>query len=333
MYINYTPSEKKPMQKTPKSFYGIIGTSASMHAVFDMIRRAAQTDVSVLITGDSGTGKELVARAIHDCSSRRNGPYLPFNTGAIAPNLIGSTLFGHRKGSFTGAIQNQKGHFELAHGGTIFLDEIAGMDQEMQIALLRVLETKRIRPIGAARSKTFDARIIAASNKDLRRLASAGRFREDLLFRLEVFSIALPKLAERPEDIPVLFDYFLIKYNKEYSKSVTGVANDALRRLLKYHWPGNVRELENVIRRGILLTDNHKKITMSHLPLQISASKRGFEKLILKPGMTLDEIQKKVIGMTLHSCGGNKAVTAKTLGITRKTLYDKLKRYNITKRF
>lgn len=329
MYKNYTQVERELMNKHTRSFYGIIGSSRSIQAVFDMIKRAAQTDVSVLITGQSGTGKELVAKAIHDHSLRRNGPYLPFNTGAIAPNLIGSTLFGHRKGSFTGAIQNQKGHFELAHGGTLFLDEIAGMDQEMQIALLRVLESKRIRPIGAARSTAVDARIIAASNKDLRRLASTGKFREDLFFRLEVFSIALPKLCERPEDIPLLAEYFLNRYNQKYSKSVTGIGNDALRQLQKYHWPGNVRELENAIQRGIVLTDNGKKLGRKVLPPQISAGQSGLEKLSIKPGMTLDEIQKQVIAMTLRSCGGNKAATAKTLGITRKALYDKLNRYNI----
>jgi transcriptional regulator with PAS, ATPase and Fis domain len=321
------------MMSSAKSFYGIIGNTPAMREVFEMIKLAAKTDVPVLITGDSGTGKELVAKAIHDYSSRRKGPYLPFNTGAISPNLVSSTLFGHRKGSFTGAVQNQKGLFELAHGGTIFLDEIASMDQEMQIALLRVLETKTILPIGAARSKRVDTRIIAASNKNLRKMVSIGKFRKDLLFRLEVFSIHLPKLSERREDIPLLVNYFLKKYNKEYSKKVNGVTNDALRCLKNYHWPGNVRELENTIQRAVLLTENEKKIRIKDLPSQIIASKSHFEKLIITPGMTLDEVQKKVIVMTLSSCGGNKATAAKILGITRKSLYNKINRFNLEKIF
>ena len=317
------------MKKPAESFYGIIGKSPVIRGVFELIKRVAKTDATVMITGESGTGKELVARAIHDYSLRRNGPYLAFNAGAISSNLIASTLFGHRKGSFTGAAQNQKGHFELAHSGTIFLDEIASMDEEMQIALLRVLEAKRIRPIGATRSKKVDTRIIAASNKNLKRLVSTGKFRGDLLFRLEVFSVHLPKLSERREDIPLLVNYFLKKYNKEYSRKVNGTTRDALRCLKSYYWPGNVRELENTIQQAILISENGNRIKAKDLPSHVTASKTPSERLIIEPGTTLDEVQKKVIAMTLRSCGGNKAATAKTLGITRKALYDKINRYTV----
>ena len=318
------------MPKAVKGFYGIIGNTPVMYEVFEMIRRAAKTDVSVLITGDSGTGKELVAKAIHDHSLRRKGPYIPCNTGAILPSLIPSTLFGHQKGSFTGAIETQRGHFELAHGGTLFLDEVSSINQDMQVALLRVLETKSVRRIGAGRAKKVDTRIIVASNKNLRKMVSTGKFREDLFYRLEVFAIHLPRLVERREDIQFLVRHFINKYSKKFSKSIAGVAKEAMSCLKNNPWPGNVRELENTIQRAILLADNGRKIDLQHFPQKIAgADKTLNERLILEPGITLDQVQKKVIEMTLRSCGNNKAAAAKMLGVTRRTLYNKLISYGI----
>ncbi|MBN2468380.1 MAG: sigma-54-dependent Fis family transcriptional regulator [Deltaproteobacteria bacterium] len=316
-------------QFTRASFHGIVGASVPMREVFELIKRAAKTNVSVLISGASGTGKELVARAIHDRSDRRNGPYLAFNIGAVTSNLISSTLFGHRKGSFTGALENQKGHFELAHEGTIFLDEISSIDEDMQIALLRVLETKTIRPIGAARSKKIDTRIIAASNKDLRKLVSANKFREDLLFRLEVFSIHLPQLLDRRQDIPLLVDHFLQKHCRQLGRKIPGITTEARNALYAYSWPGNVRELENTLHRAILLTDDGIRIGKKHLPSKIVTATGQREKLVIEPGMTLHAVQKRIIEMTLRSCRGNKLLAAKLLGISRKTLYNKIKQYRI----
>jgi DNA-binding NtrC family response regulator len=300
-----------------------------MQDVFDLIRRAARTDVSVFITGQSGTGKELVARAIHDHSPRNKGPYLPCNTGAILPNLVPSTLFGHQKGAFTGAVETQKGYFEQAAGGTLFLDEISAIDHEMQIALLRVLETKTVRRIGAMRSRRVNTRIIAASNKNLRRLVEAGEFRDDLFYRLEVFSINLPPLRKRREDIPFLVQHFINKYNKEFSKSVQGITRDAMHRLETCRWAGNVRELENTIQRSLVLTDNGKKIGVKHLPDRIVKAKGSEETILFRLGMTVDEVQKRIIEGTLRSCNGNKAAAARMLGITRRTLYNKLLKYGV----
>jgi DNA-binding NtrC family response regulator len=312
------------VRKTERGFYGIIGKSPAMQEVFDHIKRAARTDVSVLITGGSGTGKELVARAIHDHSPRNKGPYLPCNTGAILPNLVPSTLFGHQKGAFTGAIETQKGYFEQADGGTLFLDEISNIDQEMQIALLRVLETRTVRRIGAMRSRRVNTRILTASNKNLRKLVEAGKFRDDLFYRLEVFSISLPPLSGRREDIPLLVQHFINKYNKEFSKSVQGITREAMRRLENSRWPGNVRELENTIQRSLVLTDSGSKITVKHLPDRIVNRKGSEETILFSLGMTVDEVQKRMIEGTLRSCNGNKAAAARMLGITRRTLYNKL---------
>jgi len=317
------------MKRSVKSFYGIIGKSHAMQEVFELIRRAARTDISVLITGESGTGKELVARAIHYHSPRRKGIYVPCNTGAILPNLVASTLFGYERGAFTGAIASQKGLFELADGGTLFLDEISSADQEMQVALLRVLESKTIRRIGAMKTKRVNTRIIAASNQNLKELVTAGRFRQDLFYRLEVFSIHLPRLEDRPEDIPLLVHYFLDKYKRQFSRSVRGITRDAMRCLEKGSWPGNVRELENTIQRALVMTDEMETISKAQLPRRLTKGSRRIDRIVIEPGMCLDDVQKKVIEYTLQMCGGNKAETARMLGITRKTLYNKLLGYGI----
>jgi transcriptional regulator with PAS, ATPase and Fis domain len=317
------------MARKGTGFYGIIGQSAAMEKVFDHIKRAARTDVSVLITGESGTGKELVARAIHDHSPRSKGPYLPCNTGAILPNLVPSTLFGHKKGAFTGAVETRKGYFEQADEGTLFLDEISNIDQEMQIALLRVLETKSVRRIGAVRSRRVNTRIIAASNRNLRKLVSVHKFREDLFYRLEVFSIGLPPLRERREDIPLLVQHFINKYNKEFSKSVNGISRDAMHRLERCLWPGNVRELENTVQRSLVLTDNGRKITEKQLPDRVFGRSERDDAIYFKLGMTLEEVQKRMIEATLRKCNGNKAAASRMLGITRRTLYNNLVRYGI----
>ena len=306
------------------STYGHVGESDAMKEVFDFIDKAAATIATVLITGESGTGKELVARAIHYRSDRASAPFVPVNCGGIPESLLESELFGHVKGSFTGATESRAGFFQTAEGGTIFLDEISETSPSMQVKLLRVLQEKEVCMVGSSRPRKIDVRIIAATNKDLLSLVNKGIFREDLYFRLNVISIAIPPLRERGDDILLLINYFAKKYAKEFGKPAPHFSDKALQVLRNYHWPGNVRELENVVQRLIVMNEDDI-IDVADLPslMRFSALREaGVDR-------TLAEVEAEYIRNVLASVNGNKSKAARVLGIDRKTLREKLSRYAI----
>ena len=301
-----------------------------MQEVYRKILQVAEVDIAVMLLGESGTGKELAARSIHRRSPRADGPFVPVNTGAIAPQLVHSELFGHVKGAFTGAYTSRKGKFELADGGTLFLDEISTMPEETQVALLRGLENRTIQRVGGKRFKRVDVRLICASNEDLLQDMEAGRLRirEDLFHRLNVFVIYLPPLRERIEDIPLLIEEFIQMYNAQFDKQVRGISPEALQALKGYMWPGNVRELKNVIQRAVVLSTDW--ITLKELPDRIRpASSDVSDRIEIEVGSSMKEVERIVIERTLQHMGGNKKETAKVLGISRKALYDKIARYGI----
>ncbi len=304
--------------------YGLMGKSDAMQKIFRAINKAAKTPATVLITGESGAGKELVARAIHYNSSRGSAPFVPVNCGGIPEGLLESELFGYVKGSFTGATDTRAGFFQTAEGGTIFLDEVSETSTQMQVKLLRVLQDKEIYMVGSTKAQKVDVRIIAATNKDLRKLVEKGEFREDLYFRLNVIAIDIPPLRERGDDILLLINHFATKFAEEYSKPVPRFSDKALQSLRNYHWPGNVRELENVIQRLIVMTEG-EVIEVSDLPSLMRFS------ALRKTGLnrSLAEVEAEHIRNVMASVKGNKTHAAKILGIDRKTLRSKLKRYSI----
>ncbi|HHE54383.1 MAG TPA: sigma-54-dependent Fis family transcriptional regulator, partial [Caldithrix abyssi] len=268
---------------------------------------------------------ELVARAIHQASDRRGGPFIAVNTGAIPKDLIVSELFGHEKGAFTGATEARKGKFEEADGGTLFLDEISTMDEATQIALLRVLETHQIERVGSSRSLEVNVRIVAASNKDLKELIEEGRFREDLYYRLNVYRIDLPPLNERTGDVPMLVEYFIRQFNAKYNMQIASIDSQALEILQNYAWPGNVRELRNVVLNAMIQAKD--RIQIKDLPPFVL--KPGPQEIRFRAGMSLPDIERLTIVKTLKMVGGNKLKAAELLGISRKSLYNKLEDYQI----
>ena len=310
----------------------IISTSKAMKNVFDIINRVKDLDINVLISGESGTGKELIAKAIHYSSKRKSMPLVSVNCAAIPYNLMESELFGYEKGAFTGANQRMKGKFELANGGTLLLDEIGDMDIGMQAKILRVLEERKIMPLGSETPTPLDIRFLAATNLDLEEEVEKGNFREDLLFRLKVITIEVPPLRDRKEDIPILTQHFLNKYSKEFNKEIQGVLPSAAEALESYDYPGNVRELKNIIQRAVALTNN-EFIGVSDLPkellsnIDIGESRR--DQIPVSIGEKLDDIEKKVILETYEFFQNNKRKTAKTLGISERNLYNKLNDYNV----
>jgi len=310
--------------------YGpLVGVSASMQQVYDLIGRVAATEATVLLLGESGTGKELVAQTIHAQSRRRNGAFVPVNCGAVAPGLIESELFGHERGSFTGAERTHRGFFERALGGTLFLDEISEMAPELQVRLLRVLETGSVARVGGERDVPIDVRVIAASNVDPAVAVRGGKLREDLLYRLSVFPIRLPPLRERPEDIDLLAEYFLSRLNETSEAAPRRLTRAALRRLRSHSWPGNVRELANAVQRAFILADDEIDAACLPAPLRAAAVDSGDEGPVLRVrvGSTVADAERRLILATLEECGGNKDRAARLLGISLKTLYNKLNRY------
>jgi DNA-binding NtrC family response regulator len=307
-------------------FDGMVARSATMRTVFERIRLAATTDTTVLTIGESGTGKELVARSIHARSARGQGPFVAVHTGAIPQELIATELFGHEKGSFTGATDKSPGKFELSDGGTIFLDEVSTMDERTQIGLLRVLETFRFTRVGGRKERTANVRVVAASNRDLQGMVSAGTFREDLFYRLNIFTVRLPPLRERREDIPVLAADFLQEYAHKYQKSVTRLVPETEKLLVSYAWPGNVRELRNVIEQAVLLARG-SDLEPGLLPQMLHREPARAEALTIRIGTTMAEIERDVILRTLEANGGNKTATAEVLGISRRSIYNKLAEY------
>ncbi len=307
------------------SFHQILGKSKPMQEVFDLIRRVADSPTNVLITGESGTGKELVAKAIHYNSDRRHAPFVPVNCAAIPESLLESELFGHLKGAFTDARMDKRGLFEEAHTGTLFLDEISELPIMLQAKLLRAIQEREIRRVGATKPIAVDVRIIAATNLHLAEEVKAKRFREDLYYRLNVIEIHLPPLRERREDIPLLVEAFLKRCAEARGKRVQGVSEAALALLVDYAWPGNVRELENVIERAVTLSRGDK-IVPEDLPAAIQGA-RGDRRILdeaVERTLSLEEVEKEYILRILEKTGGNKYQAAHILGIDRKTLYRKL---------
>jgi DNA-binding NtrC family response regulator len=317
----------------PVEFEGIIAVSLPMRAVVQRILEAASTDIPVLVTGETGTGKELVAAAIHKRSSRKDKPYVPVNTGAMAPELIASELFGHEKGAYTGALDARAGLFEQAHGGTIFLDEISTMDDKTQVSLLRVLEEKTLRRVGGAKDIHVDVRVIAATNENIEEAVKQKRFREDLYYRLDVFPIHLPPLRARPGAVTLLTDHFVSYFDSVYKKNVRAVPLETYRYLRRYPWPGNVRELKNVIQRAVLIAKG-KELTPDLIPSRIREAanaqpESAAQSFPIRLGMTLGAVEREFVRMTLESSGGNKKEAARILGISRRALYNKLKRHGL----
>jgi len=310
----------------PNRFGAMVGSSQAMQEVYALISKVAATDVTVMVTGDSGTGKELVAQAIQAFSRRSRKPYLVINCGAISSTLSDSELFGHEQGSFTGANHLHKGHFERACGGTIFLDEITEMPLELQVKLLRVLESGDLMRVGGDQPVSVDVRVIAATNRPLEEALADGKLREDLFYRLNVFPIHLPPLRERQEDLDLLAEHFLFELNKV---EATGkkFARPARERLRTYHWPGNVRELKNLIQRAFILAGD--KITPDCLPKEVGCKGGSSESILqLKVGTSLAEAERRLILATFDYCEGNKMKTAEVLGISLRTLYNRLEAYS-----
>jgi DNA-binding NtrC family response regulator len=306
----------------------IIGNSSSMQKVYDQIIQAAQTDIPVLILGETGTGKDMAAHAIHRMSKRIDNPYLPVNLGALPAQLVASELFGHDKGAFTGAMQQHKGVFEQGSKGTIFLDEIDSIDEQVQISLLRVLEQKKFKRLGGSRSINSDARILAATNEDLDNLVESGVFRIDLFYRLDVFRITLPALRERQNDIPLLADEMILKYSKTYHKNITSITQKSIDALMDYDWPGNVRELKNVIQRAVLVC-NDEELNVDHLPPRFHNKTIQTPSISFKLGTSLDEVEREMVLQALAATNNNRKEAAKLLGISRRAIYNKLHKHNL----
>lgn len=308
------------------SFSEIIGTSAALQEVFRLVEKVAATNASILIQGESGTGKELIARAIHHHSLRASKPFVAINCGALPENLLESELFGYTKGAFTDAKTDKKGLFRSAEGGTIFLDEISEMPTSLQVKLLRALQEHEVTPVGSSVPIKFDARIVAATNRNLEEEVANGSFREDLFYRLNVIEIYLPPLRERREDIPLLVKHFVTKYAREHNSPEKSLTKTAQNALVNYHWQGNVRELQNAIERAFILSG--AEIDLEDLPPKIQNTQQGFEPRDpegLRP--TLEEVERRYVMEIMNSTNQDKTLTAEILGIDLSTLYRKLKRY------
>jgi two-component system response regulator AtoC len=313
-------------------FGPLVGSSPAMQAVYDLIARVAPTDATVLVQGESGTGKELVAQTLHQLSRRRRGSFVAVNCGAVSPQLIESELFGHERGSFTGAARTHKGYFERAEGGTLFLDEISEMPMELQVRLLRVLETNTVARVGAESELKVDVRVVAATNREPEQAVADGKLRGDLLYRLSVFPIRLPALREREGDVELLASSFLAELNAAEGRRKR-LGRAALQVLREHPWLGNVRELQNAVRRAFILAD--EEIEPQHLPLSRAETADGSPSeapatggvVEVRVGRPLAEAVRRIILATLHDNGGNKERTAQALGISLKTLYNRLNRY------
>ncbi len=308
------------------------GSHPVMEKILNIAEKVATTDSTVLLMGESGTGKELVARYVHSQSRRDGNPFVPVNCGAIPADLLESEMFGHERGAFTGAVGSRMGLFQLANGGTIFLDEIGEMSAPLQVKLLRVLQEREIRPVGADRTVKVDVRVIAASNRDLAAEVEKGRFREDLFYRLQVIPITIPPLRERRSDIPLLVDHFLEKHNQQRPMQTCRITEEAMVHLWEYDWPGNVRELENLVERMVILSEDGV-VGVENLPSNV----RSFisDKKIPRPTLTekgidlnqaVEEFEYRLIDEALRRTKGNKQAAAKLLGLKRTTLVAKLRR-------
>jgi DNA-binding NtrC family response regulator len=310
-------------------FAGFIGISKSMQEVYELISSISNSDASVFIAGESGTGKELAARTIHERSSRSKGPFIAINAAAIPENLLESEVFGHEKGAFTGATGARQGCFELAHRGTLFLDEIVEMPIAVQPKLLRVLEDRIVRRVGGSQEFQVDVRVLAASNQEPRKAVETKKLREDLFYRLNVFTVTLPPLREHKEDIPLLVRAFIQEYNRKHNSHVESCKGETLDLLSAYSWPGNVRELRNIVERAVILAKG-EWIEPSHLPVYVQNQRAsGRSSDVSLSGTTAEEAEKGLILQTLQATGNNKAEAARRLGLDVKTIRNKLKAYGM----
>ena len=307
----------------------IIGKSKAIRDVLELVKKVANTQATVLISGASGTGKELIALALHALSDRKDKLFLPVNCGALPETLLESLLFGHLKGSFTGAFANQEGLFEKARGGTIFLDEIGEIPQHLQVKLLRALEAKEILPIGCTTPRHIDVRVLAATNRELKLEVEAGRFREDLFYRLNVMEIHIPPLKDRPEDIPLLIDYFIKRHNPELKRKIQGIDADAVRLLMSLPWKGNVRELDNVIEHTMILADG-ERIALSELPTAVVVSGAGHAAFTFNLREALSQFEKQHIMRVLEQTDQDRREAAKLLDISLSSLYRKIEELEIS---
>jgi nitrogen regulation protein NR(I) len=335
-------ADASPAKADADARFGIIGTSHQILELYSVLERVADTPTTVLVTGESGTGKVLVARALHDHSSRKDKPFIKVNCAAIPKELIESELFGYERGAFTGAVASKPGRFELANGGTLFLDEIGEIPLEMQVKLLRALQESEFERVGGIKTIRVDVRLVAATNRDLKKLKAQGAFREDLFYRLNVVPIQLPALRERTSDIPHLVDHFLTKFNERLKKVVTGVDSDAMDVLVAYPWPGNIRELENVIERAVLFCDE-SRLGLSALPPEVRGSHSESAAMLAADAADLEgalsaegglkehvrvamsRLERELVSRALQQTGGNVTHAARLLKISRKGLQLKMK--------
>ncbi len=307
----------------------IIGDSRPMQAVFDTIRQVAPSRATVLIQGESGTGKELVAHALHNLSPRKKNPFVAVHCAALSDNLLESELFGHERGAFTGATEARKGRFELADGGSLFLDEIGEIQPSTQVKLLRVMEERAFERVGGMETLDVDVRLIAATNRDLRAMVEEEKFREDLYFRLNVVQITLPPLRERREDIPLLLNSFLHTFREENARNLDGFTPDALEALTQYRWPGNIRELRNLVERMVVLSRGDK-ITLRDVPREVREGGNGGKTAgPLAGAVSMEQAEKRMIEQALNDNDGNRTLAAKQLGISRRTLHRKLNEFDL----
>ena len=314
--------------ETRTRFDQMVGESEPLQRVYNLVEMVAASDVTVLLTGETGTGKELVARAIHQKSPRANSPFITVNCGALPENLFESELFGYEKGAFTGAMFTKMGRFELAEGGTILLDEVGELSLKSQVDFLRVLETKEFRRLGGTKVIRVDTRIIAATNRNLVEAVKQGDFREDLYYRLNVVPIHLPPLRERGDDIPLLVERFLLEFASQHHREPKDVSREAMRLLRLYAWPGNIRQLRNLMER-LVVTVRDKTIQLEHLPEEIQASKEDTRIMLVTLGTSLEEIEQDVIRRTLAEVTNHRERAAKLLGISLRALQYKIKEYGI----
>ena len=306
----------------------IIGSGKKMQELFDLVETVAASEANILIRGENGTGKELIANAIHYHSKRSKGPFIKINCAAIPKDLIESELFGYKKGAFTGATMDKEGLFEMAEGGSFLLDEIGEMPTYLQTKLLRVLQEREYRPIGSDRVVHVDFRLICATNVDLEAALRDGKLREDLYFRINTITLGVPPLREHPEDIPLLCDHFLETFRRRYQKDVQSLVPEVYYLLIRNRWPGNVRELENTIERAVLVAKG-REITVGDLPESIRGDSTGSTDFVVPPHRTLAEIEKMAILQTLQRTNWNKREAAQILGLYRATLYSKMKKHDI----